>query len=156
MSSYVYRLYDHAGALLYIGVTDDIQRRLREHLKTKLWGDEIAIAELVEYEKRCDAEWAESNAIALEKPHYNVFFGRGPRLNLAARAANIRIVEREPAPYGSIPLDTAADHLGIPPKNFERSMLDLAYKFVEINHRKYVDVRDVAEWLDRCTVRPSA
>lgn len=35
MSGYVYRIYDDAGALLYIGSTDNVVRRIDGHFKSQ-------------------------------------------------------------------------------------------------------------------------
>ncbi|SCX76599.1 GIY-YIG nuclease family protein [Ruminococcus sp. YE282] len=39
---YLYFYINHAGTIIYIGETNDIQRRNNDHLKKEYWADEIA------------------------------------------------------------------------------------------------------------------
>lgn len=66
----LYRLYDAEGALLYVGVTDDLPTRMRIHSE-KYWWSEVARKTVAWYDDRDDAEQAETLAIAAEKPRYN-------------------------------------------------------------------------------------
>lgn len=68
----VYRLYDGAGALLYVGITDDPQARFKHHAAKQPWWNEVATREVVWRESRGDAEREEVIAIAAEYPRYNI------------------------------------------------------------------------------------
>jgi excinuclease UvrABC nuclease subunit len=76
--TYVYRAYDDDGRLLYVGLTDYVEHRMRAHLRAgSLWLDHLA--QLV-VEKRRNAAAAEREAIKTEWPLYNVQHSfEGPR-----------------------------------------------------------------------------
>ena len=67
---YLYRLFDKEGTLLYIGVTDNLSRRIAEHSR-KPWGPEIAdiSSELVlGRQKALDRE---AKTVERERPLHN-------------------------------------------------------------------------------------
>jgi predicted GIY-YIG superfamily endonuclease len=68
----LYRLYDSAGVLLYVGVTGNLATRLASHAKTQKWWPEVSKRELVWYDQRREAEAAERSTIAQEQPLWNV------------------------------------------------------------------------------------
>lgn len=68
----VYRLYDETGRLLYVGIADDPQVRLKDHAAKQPWWKEVATREVVWRETRMDAEREEVIAIAIEYPLYNI------------------------------------------------------------------------------------
>jgi predicted GIY-YIG superfamily endonuclease len=68
---YVYRLYDAADRLLYVGMTNDPGQRLREHKRSKPWWNEVYRHDLQEAVTRADAFFVEAAAILQEKPAYN-------------------------------------------------------------------------------------
>ena len=57
-ATYLYRMYDQAGALLYAGITTSVKRRLEEH-RPKCWYREVARIETDEYPTRWRAALAE-------------------------------------------------------------------------------------------------
>jgi predicted GIY-YIG superfamily endonuclease len=59
---HLYRLRDASGALLYVGVTTDVNRRLAEHRMSKSWAEEIARVEVDDYPSRWRAALAERAA----------------------------------------------------------------------------------------------
>ena len=71
MSSYVYRLYDGSGALLYVGKADDVARRLGQH-RRQPWWPEVVHATQEQFASAQQALEAEDRAIAVERPKYNV------------------------------------------------------------------------------------
>jgi excinuclease UvrABC nuclease subunit len=73
---YIYRLYDSAGTLLYIGVTITVNTRLLQQAKAQPWWAEVDPARTTEtcYAKRAAALKAERAAIKSEHPKYNVQF----------------------------------------------------------------------------------
>jgi hypothetical protein len=78
----LYRFYDDAGHLLYIGMTDGPARRLAEHLRTQPWADEVAhwVRDSTGYSTPEQARSAERQAIWAERPRYNIVHnGRNPR-----------------------------------------------------------------------------
>jgi predicted GIY-YIG superfamily endonuclease len=67
----LYRLYDAAGVLLYIGITDDLRARMDQHSRDKDWWPEVARRTVAWYREREDADRAETLAVAAEKPIHN-------------------------------------------------------------------------------------
>lgn len=72
----IYRLLDASGRLLYVGISNDLTRRLREHAKEKSWWHEVRGHFHVPCADREDAQRQESLAIQTENPKYNIV-GRG-------------------------------------------------------------------------------
>lgn len=89
----VYRFYDQAMALLYVGETNDVDRRWAQHRRARPWWPEV-----VEDPDHMHVEWyfgatareaetkakaAESKAIRTEKPRYNKAENRDNPLKVA-------------------------------------------------------------------------
>jgi predicted GIY-YIG superfamily endonuclease len=70
----VYRAYDDADRLLYIGCTLDFERRQAEHRWHRPWADRIARWETTEYPDQASALAAEEQAIASERPEFNAMY----------------------------------------------------------------------------------
>lgn len=68
----VYRLYGHDGELVYVGMTVNIERRLADHERGSFWWPHVARTAVVWYDTRPEADAAESEAVAAEKPLYNM------------------------------------------------------------------------------------
>ena len=70
---YVYRMYDAANRLLYVGFSNNVKARMRQHYNDHAWVDRdvvrIEISDKFAQEK--DARVAERGAIANEHPRYN-------------------------------------------------------------------------------------
>lgn len=71
-STVLYRLYAADGELLYAGITQRPERRMRDHARDKEWWPEIARKEIRAYQTREDAARAEHAVIMRENPRYNV------------------------------------------------------------------------------------
>lgn len=71
---YVYRIRGESGELLYIGETNDVTRRMREHSKSKEWWNEFREISQVPYATRHEAKSAEEYAIRFEHPKYNIVY----------------------------------------------------------------------------------
>lgn len=71
----VYRMFDRAGDLLYVGVSLAVMTRFVQH-SDKPWADEIANMTIERFPTRQAALDAEAVAITMEDPRYNV---RRPR-----------------------------------------------------------------------------
>lgn len=70
---FLYRLRDHAGRLLYVGVTKNVAGRLTQHRQdNRLWWPAVATQEVEEFPDRATAELAEKAAIDAERPALNV------------------------------------------------------------------------------------
>lgn len=66
----LYRLYDERSVLLYVGITEELPKRLLRH-SARLWWPEVHTVCLEAYESRTQALRAESRAIAVEGPLHN-------------------------------------------------------------------------------------
>jgi predicted GIY-YIG superfamily endonuclease len=67
----LYRLYDIAGRLLYVGITSDWDRRRSQHAADKAWWPRVSQIALAELPSRAHALNAERIAIRTEHPAYN-------------------------------------------------------------------------------------
>jgi DNA-directed RNA polymerase subunit RPC12/RpoP/predicted GIY-YIG superfamily endonuclease len=67
----LYRLFNKAGELLYIGIAGNVGRRMGEHSE-KPWWLEVASITVEHHPRRILAELAEREAIKAEHPRYNV------------------------------------------------------------------------------------
>lgn len=68
----LYRFFDTAGDLLYIGITNDPGRRWGRHAGDKPWWNEVDRIELERHPDRPTVLLAERDAIKAEYPRYNV------------------------------------------------------------------------------------
>lgn len=68
----VYLLSDASGDLLYVGCTMDVHRRIRQHRRTKAWGDSIASVRTVELPNLFLALAVEARAIISLRPRHNI------------------------------------------------------------------------------------
>jgi hypothetical protein len=67
----VYRMFDHAGRLLYIGMTGQAGQRFGSHSQ-KVWFPLVSMITLEWHTTHAEAYLAETRAIAAERPRYNV------------------------------------------------------------------------------------
>jgi predicted GIY-YIG superfamily endonuclease len=67
----VYRFYDSAGTLLYVGLTMNLRGRLDKHHR-RPWWPQVASMETVDYPDRESAKSAERYAIHHENPVHNI------------------------------------------------------------------------------------
>lgn len=70
-TTYVYRAFEAFGPLLYIGITHDVDARMRQHRRSSPWfqlADHITVAQ---YRDRATAARVEANAIVRERPTDN-------------------------------------------------------------------------------------
>lgn len=76
---YLYRLYDRAGALLYVGITNSPERRFAEHAADKVWWPEVAARDVAWAGNQQQALALERTAIQVLRPRYNICHnGRNP------------------------------------------------------------------------------
>jgi len=67
----LYRLRDRSGALLYVGITDCLERRWRDHSKDKPWWPDVNDRSAEWFPDRRHALAGEAAAIRAERPRYN-------------------------------------------------------------------------------------
>jgi predicted GIY-YIG superfamily endonuclease len=82
--TYLYRLLDGQGRLLYIGISNGPIYRLFQHLEEKPWAPQIAWQNVQRFSSREEAEEAERECIRCERPLYNIQF------NNEEQAQNVR------------------------------------------------------------------
>lgn len=68
----LYRHFSADGRLLYVGVTDCIEKRNKQHAANSPWYPEVARTEVQDCLSRAHAEALERVAVQFEKPIYNV------------------------------------------------------------------------------------
>ena len=68
---FVYELADASGAVLYVGCTDNLGRRLLNH-KTREWWPDVNSINATRYETRVEGLFWESVGIAHHQPRHNV------------------------------------------------------------------------------------
>lgn len=69
---YLYRHFDNAGALLYVGISNNPYKRIGDHKRLSDWFDNVANITLESYPTRNAVRWAEQDAIYIEKPIHNI------------------------------------------------------------------------------------
>jgi Arm DNA-binding domain len=69
--THLYRHYGFDGALLYVGVSNNVFNRWDSHKRKAAWADLVAIITVDHFPTREDAEEAEADAILAEKPRFN-------------------------------------------------------------------------------------
>jgi len=70
-ATHVYHFYDRQGNLLYVGITNDLQRRWAQHEADKPWWHLVARKESVQYPTREEAAKVEAHQIRRLRPMYN-------------------------------------------------------------------------------------
>ena len=120
----VYRCYDEAGALIYVGATADLPRRLRSHERTSPWWSHTLRIDITWYGSRAEALDAEAVAIRMERPVWNhthlsgwstTAIARRWRPTSAAQVAALDRVSTAVEPTGRTAAVLAAWQLGVPP-----------------------------------------
>lgn len=115
MSTYLYVCRDRSNSAVYVGITDDMAKRMRNH-QEKSWWTEVAWVETTPFETRGHAVDAEKDAIAKLKPKYNKHHNSAGTPWSNERYVPIR-GQAEPE-YVSIP--EAAREVGVHPKTIRR------------------------------------
>lgn len=85
----LYRHYDADGALLYVGISDTPDKRLKQHQLHSAWAEAVASTHLVWFDNRAAAEDAERAAIRTEAPAHNVLHRAEPRVRAGAFRATL-------------------------------------------------------------------
>lgn len=75
--TWLYRMFDQEGVLLYIGISKDAFARFSQHAKDKPWIGQVARWERESFATRNAALAAEKSAIKSEFPLYNVVHNEG-------------------------------------------------------------------------------
>ena len=94
--TFLYRHFDAEGVLLYVGVSNRWERRLKQHGKTSEWFDQITQVKIEKFLTRQDALDAETTAIQVEKPKHNI---QKVRTCAPSRAMDIVLEQRDKLVY---------------------------------------------------------
>jgi predicted GIY-YIG superfamily endonuclease len=70
--TYLYRLWGQEGDLLYVGITNNVKRRSKQHKRDKHWWEQVQSKTISEFPTREAALQAEYHAIKSECPKYNI------------------------------------------------------------------------------------
>jgi predicted GIY-YIG superfamily endonuclease len=104
MANVLYRFYSATGQLLYVGITMNPPRRLKEHRKSKDWWAEVAEITIENHDSRAAVADAERTAIQTEHPRYNIVHAKNdgppPPESLTAFAASSSLSRYRDTPYG--------------------------------------------------------
>ena len=68
----LYRFYNDGGQLLYVGITNDPPRRMKQHTDTKTWWSQVRGMTVDWYPDRASVLAAEKRAINVENPLHNI------------------------------------------------------------------------------------
>lgn len=75
----LYRHFDAHGSLLYVGISNDVLRRLCQHQDRSHWAAQIARVDIEHHPSRTAALTAEAMAIEREAPRWNRHLPIAPR-----------------------------------------------------------------------------
>ncbi|GAA0897782.1 GIY-YIG nuclease family protein [Pseudonocardia zijingensis] len=78
LPTFLYRLRDSTGRLLYVGITDNVRARMTAHARTQPWWSDVADVAVETHPSRQAALRAEAEAIRDEAPLWNI--ARGQRV----------------------------------------------------------------------------
>jgi predicted GIY-YIG superfamily endonuclease len=79
-----YLLYDSGDALVYVGVTNNVERRMKDH-RYKVWWDQVARREVTWFGSRTSALFAERRAVIAALQAANSGASRREAVILAGR-----------------------------------------------------------------------
>lgn len=94
----VYRLFDDADDLLYVGVSTKPHKRFHQHASDKWWWNQVVRKDITWFELDSTASFAEKTAIESESPRYNV---------AGVSMSYIRYVARRSVDYVDTPRQSA-------------------------------------------------
>lgn len=70
--TWLYRVYNNNGNLLYVGITATPKQRMIDHKKNSVWWDDKRDMIWESFNSRFEAEYAERGAIKQENPVFNI------------------------------------------------------------------------------------
>lgn len=110
----LYRLFDAAGTLLYVGISSDPKVRWINHAGKKDWFPQVAATTFQWFDTRASAEAAEVEAIKAERPLHNIIHNVA-RSAPASRPKRLLpdLPPRDPRLVDLVSLHEAADIIGV-------------------------------------------
>lgn len=153
MGHYLYRHFNKAGKLLYVGISICALERLRQHRNDSAWFEDIATVEIEKFHTAAAAMAAEIEAIKREKPLYNKAHSVNPRTTVAD------FVPPQESPSGrrALQVGAAAAYLGISASLLRKYRMkgpddpgSHGPKFIRLSPQLVVyKVADLEAWLDQ-------
>jgi hypothetical protein len=112
----LYRFYDGAGELLYVGISSEPHRRWSAHERHSEWWDRVAVVHTEWRDTRAAAETAETEAIKRELPVFNRVHGQQQYRYKGGRFPASRLHEITRAHFGGTEFSFAdlSEQLGVP------------------------------------------
>lgn len=107
MTAYVYRCFNKAGQLLYVGFTSNLSRRMSQHKAGSIWFHIVAKTDIAEFSTREEALAEERRAIYSERPLCNLHCNSAVDARLMDSLRQRRLAPK-PSMRGIIP-DCLAD-----------------------------------------------
>lgn len=153
----LYRHFNKAGELLYIGVSCRILQRVKEHSKHSHWWLEIARIEIEHFKDRAEVLEAEREAIKNEKPKYNIQLrGRGfvSDQKVAVQTAKETLIARVLALKPLYKLPEVPDAIGAPPSLIRAEINAGRLGFIDVPSAKsgklvrYVSGYHILDWIE--------
>jgi predicted GIY-YIG superfamily endonuclease len=144
----VYRFFSAGNSLLYIGITMDPSKRWKRHASDKEWWHEVDHVKIEKQPSREAALAAETTAIRLENPRYNIQHAV-PQVVHADSTAPFRCECGAPGTamyvlYGEIAAHRAAM------KAWEVSTAAAEGRVRILSASQFLDMPDKAEWRATC------
>lgn len=90
VTHHLYRHFDAAGVLLYVGVSFSAFARLAQHREASHWYSDIASMTIEKFLSRAELLDAESEAIQSERPLHNIIYANYKRPPPSARATEAK------------------------------------------------------------------
>ena len=72
MKQYLYRHFNADGELLYVGITNNLGKRIKDHSKLSAWFEDIGNITVEKFDTREEVLERERQAIISEKAKYNI------------------------------------------------------------------------------------
>jgi predicted GIY-YIG superfamily endonuclease len=72
----LYRHFNDANELLYVGISAKLPSRLRQHQKNSKWFFDVKLVTIEWFDDRHSAKLAEGKAIRTEQPKFNILKGK--------------------------------------------------------------------------------
>lgn len=93
----LYRHFNAAGRLLYVGILIDPNRRIREHSYESDWFDDVTRVEIERYPTQAEAAKAEREAVKREKPEHNAIKFEGRKRPYLQRVRPMATGDKRPS-----------------------------------------------------------
>lgn len=135
MTNYLYRHYDEAGTLLYVGISLCALTRLTQHRETAEWFSSIRTVKIERLASREAAVLAERDAIAKEAPLYNLKRPEGARARPALQS-ELDLIARITHFKPMYSVREAADVLNLGQSVLRQYMADRELAYLDVPWRK--------------------